>query len=360
MPCPRCRTPLSGGRVPEQAPAPLLGAPRPVLASLLSSLGQPAYRADQIDEWVYQRFETDFEQMTNLPAELRRSLADAAGITAATLDKAHTSRDGTIKFVIRLADGLLVESVMIPDGDRRTACISSQVGCPIGCVFCASGLDGVQRNLTLDEILAQFLLIQRHLAPKYKLSNVVFMGMGEPLLNLKPLIAAIRALNNPERFNFGARRIIVSTVGISGKIPQLAETGLQFGLALSLHAPTDELRNQLVPYPQRATLADLLADAEQFRESAGRTVTIEYVLLAHENDQPQHARQLAKLIQRRPYKVNLIPWNPVARIPQLARPLPDSINRFHEILEGSGIPCTIRRQRGDDIAAACGQLARSS
>ncbi len=337
-------------------PSTLLGLSRSALDQLLASLDQPAYRAGQIEDWIYRRFETDVDAMTDLPAGLRNRLAENARVTSVIVDQCHTSRDGTIKFVMRLQDGKLVESVMIPEGKRHTACISSQVGCPIGCVFCASGLDGVARNLDCEEILAQFLLINRHLSPA-KLTNLVFMGMGEPLLNLDPLLAAIEQLNNPQRFGFGARRITVSTVGISGRIKKLAAYGLQLGLALSLHAPTDELRRRLVPYPQRADLTELLDDADEFRRSEGRTVTVEYVLLAQKNDRPEHARALARLLRRRRHKVNLIPWNPVSRIPNLKRPTTEDVRRFADILEQSGLTCTVRRQRGDDIAAACGQLA---
>lgn len=336
----------------------LLGAETARLAERLAELGQPAYRAKQLGRWIYQQLETDFQKMTDLPAALRDALAAACVVTDAELARVHTSRDGTLKLLIRTADGRFVETVMIPDGTRRTACLSSQVGCPVGCVFCASGLGGLVRNLTTGEILAQVLLLNRLLAPQ-RLTNLVFMGMGEPLLNTTALLDAIRALTDPERFGIGARRITVSTVGIAGRLARLAEAGPQVGLALSLHAPTDALRAELIPYPQRATVRELVEAASAHQQRTGRRVTIEYVLLAGRNDQPRHARLLAQLLAGRKFLVNLIPWNAVPQITAVSPPTSGAARRFADELERARITVTIRRQRGDDIAAACGQLAGS-
>lgn len=337
----------------------LLGLDREGLEAAVAAWGQPRFRAGQLARWIYQRFETDPSAMTDLPGALRDQLG-AQAVTGAVLDGVRRSQDGTEKLLVRTRDGERVEAVMIPDGDRRTACLSSQVGCPVACAFCASGLGGVKRSLELDEVLAQFLFIQRRLAERgERLSNVVFMGMGEPLLNDRVLRAAIARLNAAEDgFGLGARRITVSTVGIADKISQLAAGKPQYGLALSLHAPNEALRRQLVPYPQRATLDEILAAARGYFQRTGRRVTIEYVLLAGVNDQPEHARQLARLLgSPKGWHLNAIPWNPVSAIGSLARPAPAAIEGWVRPLVKAGFTVTVRRQRGDDVAAACGQLA---
>lgn len=336
---------------------PLLGMSRAALAEWLAPMGEPAFRAKQLARWIYEAGVLDFGAMTDLPAALRVELARRAVVCPASVDRVHASSDGTLKLVLALADGERIEAVAIPEADRWTLCVSSQVGCPVACAFCATGLAGVRRSLTVAEILAQFAIARARIAPAL-LTNVVFMGMGEPLLNAACVLEAISVLNDPDDgFGFGARRITVSTVGIASKIALLADDGRQFGLALSLHAPDDELRRRLVPYPQRATIAELLEAAARYYERTRRVVTIEYVLLAGVNDEPAHGTALGRLVRGGAFKVNAIPWNPVAGIPGYARPGPARVDRFVRAVEREGVGVTVRRQRGDDVAAACGQLA---
>jgi 23S rRNA (adenine2503-C2)-methyltransferase len=257
-----------------------------------------------------------------------------------------------------VTDGERIECVLLRDkADRRTICISTQVGCAMGCVFCASGLGGVVRNLTIGEILEQMLRLQRLLPEEERLSHVVVMGMGEPLANLDALLPALAAATDPRGFGISARRITISTVGLPKGIRRMAEEGAPYHLAVSLHAPDDGLRNELVPTNRKIGLAAILEAADDYFARTGRRVTYEYVLLGGVNDQPRHARQLAAVLKGRPALVNLIPYNPVAGLPYQT-PAAEATARFVEVLEKAGLTVKVRYRKGDRIDAACGQLRR--
>ncbi len=296
--------------------------------------------------------------MTDLSKPLRQELAGRYRVRSSSIALANDSEDGTTKLLLRLDDDQTVESVLIPEGDRLTLCISSQVGCGVRCAFCASGVLGVVRNLTSGEIVEQFLW-GRSLAEARgrKVTNVVMMGSGEPLNNFDNVRRALDVLNAEEGLGFGARRITVSTIGVPAKIDRLEELGKQINLAVSLHAPNEELRGRLIPGLDRVPLDDVLAATERYFQRTGREITFEYVLLAGENDAPEHARELAKRLGPVRGNVNLIPLNPVEGRP-FERPSDDAVLRFRLELEAAGIRTTVRRSRGRDIDAACGQLRR--
>jgi 23S rRNA (adenine2503-C2)-methyltransferase len=315
---------------------------------------QPAYRVRQVLAWLYERDAMRFSEMTDLPAEERHALDAAFHITSPDLASAATSSDGTVKHLWRLADGELIESVLIPSGDRLTLCMSSQAGCAMACVFCATGWSGYRRQMTAGEIISQFRGARRWASENQKgsITNVVFMGMGEPLMN-PAVMPALTLLN--QSYGLGARRITISTVGIVPGILQLAKRPEQFRLAVSLHAPNETLRAQLVPIEKKYPLPRLMEALRAFDAAGGRRITFEYVLIDGVNDQPEHARQLARLVREFGAHINLIPYNP---IPGAAwQPTPIARQRqFARILEESGLRATIRGPRGRDIAAACGQL----
>lgn len=327
------------------------------LKELLTSWGEPPYRADQLWGWIYRSLATDFEEMTNLPKELRAKLAEEVLLQALRPLAEKVSADGlTRKVLFALRDENTIESVLMHYERRHTACISTQVGCPFGCVFCATGQGGFVRNLTAGEIVEQVLFFARFLSTKgQKLTNVVFMGMGEPLANYEATWQAIRTLNHGDGFNLGARRMTISTVGLVPGIRRLAEEGLQVGLAISLHAPTDELRNKLVPINRRYPLAQLMAACRHYVERTGRRISFEYALIHGVNDSPEQARQLAQLLDGLLCHVNLIPLNPVLESPY--RPSSrDRILAFQAELNRLKVPNTLRVERGVDIQAGCGQL----
>ena len=256
-------------------------------------------------------------------------------------------------------DGAMAESVIIPDGNRRTACISSQVGCPVGCKFCASGLGGVKQSLTADQIVQQIFVANTLLAPaKERITNVVFMGMGEPLANYANVMQAVRILHDPLCFNIGARKITISTVGVPPKMRELAREDLPLNLAISLHAPSESLRKQLIPWAEHFALDDILEAARYYFEQTGREVTLEYILLDDVNDRPEHARQLSALCKTLRANVNLIRYNEVEGLP-FVRPKAEAVMRFQSILRQAGVNAHVRKSRGRDIDAACGQLRRS-
>jgi 23S rRNA (adenine2503-C2)-methyltransferase len=267
--------------------------------------------------------------------------------------------DGTEKLLLQLADGGRIECVLLRDGPRRTICISTQVGCAMGCVFCASGLDGVDRNLTTGEILEQMLLLSRLLPPEERLSHVVVMGMGEPLANLDRLLPALELASSQEGLGISPRRITISTVGLPTAIDRLSDLKCQYNLAVSLHAPNDLLRNQLVPVNKAIRLAPILSAADRYFEVSGRRLTFEYVLLSELNDREQHAEELVRLLRGRLALLNVIPYNPVAGLPYRT-PTATAQRRFREILESGGINVQFRERKGDEINAACGQLRRSA
>ena len=327
------------------------------LPDLLQEQGQPRFRAKQIRKWVLQKRAVDFEAMTDLPQALRRRLAESFQVLPVEISRHQQSSDGTEKLLVELPDGHHVECVLLRDGIRRTICVSSQVGCAMGCVFCASGLDGVERNLTQGEIVGQMLLLQRLLPEDERLSHIVMMGMGEPLANLNQVLAALEIACDAEGLGISPRRITISTVGLPPAIDRLAKLNSRFNLAISLHAPNDELRNRLVPVNHRVGISDLMAAADRYFEVSGRRLTFEYVLLANLNDSPEHAHQLAGLLKGRCQLLNVIPYNPVEGLPYQT-PSPRAITEFREILMAAGIEIRFRQRKGDGINAACGQLRR--
>jgi 23S rRNA (adenine2503-C2)-methyltransferase len=328
-----------------------------VLAAWLAERGLPAYRAGQIRRWRFERRAENFDDMTDLPKELRSQLAADFSLWTTTIAKHHRAADGTEKLLLELHDSHRIECVLLRDGPRRTICISSQVGCAMGCVFCASGLDGVVRNLTAGEIVEQMLRLARLLPADERLSHIVVMGMGEPLANLENLLAALAEATSPTGLGIGHRRITISTVGLPPAIRKLAELDSRFQLAVSLHAPNDHLRTELVPVNKNIGLEAIIEAADHYFEVSGRRLTFEYVLLGGINDQPQHAHKLAKLLSGRLALLNVIPYNPVAGLPYRA-PTRAAQQRFLEILREAGINVQVRERKGDEINAACGQLRR--
>jgi 23S rRNA (adenine2503-C2)-methyltransferase len=329
------------------------------LLAWLRERGQPPLRARQLRRWVVAGRADSFEQMTDLPLSLRRNLADAFVPLGTQVARHLESTDGTHKLLLRLRDGQLIECVIISENDRRTACISTQVGCGMGCVFCASGLNGVARNLSAGEILEQLVRLRNLLPAGERLTNIVVMGMGEPLANLDHLIAALDVATHRDGLGIGARHVTVSTVGLPQKMRRLAELGKQYHLAVSLHAPNDELRTRVVPTNNRTGIKDILDAADYFFEKNGRRVTFEYVLLRDLNDQPEHARELSRLLQGRCAHVNLIPFNDVAGLPY-RRPSDEAVAAFVRRLRGDGLSVKVRKRKGSEIDAACGQLRRSA
>jgi 23S rRNA (adenine2503-C2)-methyltransferase len=320
--------------------------------------GQPAYRAGQVWHWLLEKRAADFESMSNLPRPLREALAAEFQIWTTRIATHRHAEDGTQKLLLELADAQQIECVLlIDDRGHHTICISTQVGCAMGCVFCASGLDGVARNLTRGEILEEMLQLQRLLEPPERLSHVVVMGMGEPLANLDALMPALAVASSPTGLGISARRITISTVGIPAGIRRLAREGCLYHLAVSLHAPNDELRTQIVPTNRKIGTGAILEAADDYFTLTKRRVTFEYVLLADINDQAEHARQLVALLRGRPALVNLIPYNPVHGLPYRT-PAAAVTARFAEILTHGGINVKIRYRKGDRIDAACGQLRR--
>lgn len=334
----------------------LLGESPESLKTLLGELGEPGYRATQILEWVYQRGAESYESMSNLPKALRAKLADVLPIFESETSIQQGSQDGTIKRLLRWKDGTTSECVLIPDADRRTACISTQVGCPVRCVFCASGIDGLERNLTPGQIIEQAMRARQTCAPE-RLSNIVFMGLGEPLANYEATVHALRILNAPWGMGIGARKITISTVGLPDQMRRLVDEGLQITIALSLHAPTDDLRKELIPWAQNVPIESLIDAARYYFDRTGREITLEYVLLGGVNDAPDQARLLAAIAARMRCNVNLIAYNPVEKLP-FERPSPDAVAQFAAVLRDRGVNTHIRRSRGLDIDGACGQLRR--
>ncbi len=340
-------------------PPDLLGLEPEELSAILSEhfsrRGQPAFRADQVRDWILEKLAPDFGAMTNLPKGEREALGDAFTLGEGALATASRSKDGTVKHLWRMADGELVESVLIPSSDRLTLCISSQAGCAMGCTFCATGLGGFRRNLTSGEIAAQYRASQRWATKEGlgRIGNVVFMGMGEPLANRKALFPALTILN--QGYGLGARRITVSTVGLVPGILELANRPEQFRLALSLHAPESDLRRTLVPLEDRYPLPTLVEALKAFDAAGGKRITFEYTLIEGVNDHLDLAPKLAELAFSLQAFVNLIPFNPIPY--RDWQPSPgDRIGRFAKTLEDRGVAVAVRESRGRDIDAACGQL----
>ena len=331
------------------------------LEKLFAEWGEPSYRAKQVWEWVYKHLADDFQAMTNLPKALRQRLGGEFILSPLEPVEELVSEDGsTRKVLFRLQDGETIESVLMLYPKRRTVCISTQVGCPIGCAFCATGKSGFKRNLRAGEIIAQVLHFAREMKPQMgkdekPITNVVVMGMGEPFLNYDATLHAIRTLNDHRGFNLGARRFTISTVGIVPGIRRLAKEGLQVELAVSLHAPNDELRDRLVPINKGYPLKRLMVACREYIEQTNRRITFEYVLIDRVNDSIRHARELAALIGGMLCHVNLIAMNPVPGVPY-GPPPRRRVLAFEEELRRLGISVTLRAGRGVDIQAGCGQL----
>jgi len=339
----------------------LLELPHEELLAWLKDHGQPAMRAKQLRRWIVVGRATSFDQMTDLPLALRQQLAAEFAPLGTTVDRRLSSSDGTQKLLVRLHDGQVVECVLLPERDRRTVCISTQVGCGMGCVFCASGIGGLVRNLSTAEILEQMLHARNLLPAHERLTNVVVMGMGEPMANLDALLEALATAAAADSLGLGvgARHVTISTVGLPAKIRQLADRGKQYHLAVSLHAPNDALRNRIVPTNEKVGLAAILEAGDYFFEKTGRQVTYEYVFLRDTNDGPEHAAELGRLLRGRPAHVNLIPFNDVAGLPY-RRPTQEALTDFVAILKQYGVSIKVRKRKGADIDAACGQLRRDA
>ena len=331
------------------------------LESLVSELGEPSYRSTQILEWLWQKRTDSIEKMSNLPARLRTELADRFSLQTLNHAKTQGAQDSTRKFLFRLHDGRYVECVLIPASpalygersDRRTLCVSSQVGCAFGCKFCASGLDGFTRNLTADEIAGQVLLAEE--LSGERVNNIVFMGMGEPLANLPHLLKAIELITAPWGIGIGARHLTISTSGLVPGIRKLADHPQQIRLAISLHGATDEVRDRIMPVNEKWPLQELFSALRYWRERRKQRITLEYILIEGINDELEQAKLLAKRAQSIAAKVNLIPYNTVEGL-TWKRPAEAHCRAFRDILTSAGIPATLRLEKGHDIDAACGQL----
>lgn len=379
--------------------------------ALVAGWGWPKFRAQQVRDWVYHKGVRDPAAMTSLSKADRETLAAKVRFGSAEVLAHQVSEDGTQKLLIGWPNGAQAETVMIPDGNRRTACVSSQVGCPVGCTFCASGLEGVKGNLTSGQILEQVILLNEklaaggwqpvaedpdgtenaalaasrqslaaspaarprsgftnrdgsHVRPETKpaqgppkITNIVFMGMGEPMANYANVFKAVHNLHDSKCLNIGARRITVSTVGVPKKIRDMAHESLPLGLAISLHAPNEPLRKTLIPWAEHFSMDEILDAVRYYFDQTGREVTFEYILLAGVNDQPEHAKQLLKVSRGMRVNVNLIRYNEVPMLPH-KRPTSDAVMTFQKILLDGGLNTHVRKSRGRDIAAACGQLKR--
>lgn len=349
----------------ESAPAKinLLGLTQEKLEAFFLDLGEKRFRATQLLKWVHQLGETDFMAMTNMSKALRARLEEVAEIRLPEVLQQLDSADGTRKFLIRMSGNNAIETVFIPDGERGTLCVSSQVGCSLDCSFCATGKQGFNRDLSAHEIIAQIWIAAksfgqlRENGPR-KITNVVFMGMGEPLLNFDNVVDAVNIMMHDNCYGISKRRVTIST---SGVVPALDRLGhyTDACLAISLHAPNDELRNELVPINKKYPIAMLLDSAKRYIEGlpdTHRKMTIEYTLIDQVNDRPEHAQQLAELLRDVPVKINLIPFNPFS-LSNYRRVSNNALRRFQQILMDEGYTTTVRTTRGDDIEAACGQLA---
>lgn len=330
------------------------------LEEFFVALGEKSFRATQLIKWVHQLGETDFAKMTNFGLKLRQYLSENTEIRVPEVVREQISQDGTRKWLLKLQDDGLIETVYIPEKDRGTLCVSSQVGCPLQCSFCATGQLGFKRNLTTAEIIGQLWLVVRQLSPDkssrtHVVTNVVFMGMGEPLLNFANVVKACDLMLEDNAYNLSKYRVTVSTCGLIPEIVRLREVS-PVALAISLHAPNDELRNKLMPINKKYPLKELIKVCDEYFTDQRRQVTIEYMMLAGVNDSLACAKELAKLLRHGRYKVNLIPVNIIPGTKQAATKT-EQIDAFRNVLLAAGINTITRKSRGADIAAACGQLA---
>ena len=329
---------------------PLLGASVTELTAWVQQQGQPSYRGKQLHDWIYNKGARSLADISVFPKNWRSQVADIP-IGRSSLHYRSVAPDDTVKYLLKLADGEIVETVGIPSDKRLTVCVSTQVGCPMGCDFCATGKGGYKRNLTRVEIVDQVLTVQEDF--QERVSNVVFMGMGEPLLNTENVILAIKSIN--QDVGIGARSLTLSTVGIPSRIRQVATHQLQITLAVSLHAPNQALREQLIPSAKPYPIEDLLAECREYVEITGRRVTFEYILLAGVNDLPEHALELSKRLRGFQSHVNLIPYNPIQEV-DYKRPNRDRIEAFVNVLQQQNTAVSVRYSRGLEADAACGQL----
>lgn len=336
----------------------ILGYTLEELTLWMQSQGEPSFRAVQVMEWLYRRPIQGFQDMSNLSKTLRDKLCAFFAFSSLKTVKMQNSEDQeTIKFLWELSDSKKVESVLILSGQRHTVCVSSQVGCPARCAFCASGKEGLIRNLSAGEIVEQVVAIHRHLKEKGEgVTHIVFMGMGEPLENYDAVVKAIEILHKPYGLNISQRRITVSTVGVVEGIHRLSREAFKVNLVLSLHAPNQHIRKKIIPYARRYPLEEILLAMDFYAKQTKRDITYEYTLLEGINDKPDMAVELAELLKGKQCTVNLIPYNPVSGL-SLKRPSGASIEKFRDILEKADINTTWRYTKGTDIAAACGQLA---
>jgi len=325
------------------------------LEEKLLSWGKPKYHASQILAWIYQKGAYEFSSMSDLPAALRDTLKGEFYILGLGLAELQQSSDGTTKFLFELNDGNLIEAVNIPAAKRSTGCISSQAGCKFACEFCASGLKGFKRNLTCGEILDEVLYLKNNLKST-KLTHIVFMGTGEPLDNYENVLKAVRIINSADAFNIGARRITISTCGVIPGIKKLQDEDLQIELSISLHAADDKLRSRIMPVNQKYPLADLIKCCQEYIDRTNRQITFEYILVKGLNSDLPSAQKLAMLLKDlRLAKVNLIPANPIPKS-KITPPSVQEVSSFKDYLFKAGVNVTLRRERGQDIDAACGQL----
>lgn len=341
-------------QTPLDSSTPLLGKSLDSLTEWVQQQGQPAYRGKQLHEWVYEKGVRSLGDISVFPKQWRARLADVP-IGRSALHLRSPAPDGTVKFLLRMSDGQIIETVGIPTEKRLTVCVSSQVGCPMACDFCATGKGGFLRNLATHEIVDQVLTVQEDF--EQRVSNIVFMGMGEPLLNLENVLNAVRCLN--QDIGIGQRNITISTVGIPGHIRRLANYQLQATLAVSLHASNQHVREQLIPSARPYPLEDLLEECREYVRLTGRRVTFEYIVLAGVNDLPEHAIELAEHLRGFQSHVNLIPYNPISEV-DYQRPSEKQIQSFLEALKKRRIAASIRRSRGLEANAACGQLRASA
>lgn len=352
----------------KPTPIDFLGLTPTDAVAAVTAMGLPRFRAEQLLQWVYGKFVSDPARMSNLSRSDREKIAQHLRFDAASQVTRQDSADGTIKLLLGWPGDASAETVMIPDGksvdsrraspERRTACVSSQVGCPVGCRFCASGMNGVRSSLSSAQIIEQLMALNQILGMRgERVTHVVFMGMGEPLANYNNVMRAVRIMHDPKALDISARKITISTVGVPPRIRQLADEDLPLNLALSLHAPNEPLRKQLIPWAEHFELNDILDACRHYFDRTGREITLEYILLADVNDRPEHARQLAKLCRTMRANVNLLRYNEVEGTPY-KRPSAETSLAFQSLLRDAGVNAHLRRSRGRDIDAACGQLRR--
>jgi 23S rRNA (adenine2503-C2)-methyltransferase len=325
------------------------------LEALAESLGAPRYRGRQLARWIFTRGVTDLEAMTDLPRDFRTAVAAQASVELPEIERRTPSQDGSHKLVLRYADGARVQAVLMPDGDRLTLCVSTQVGCGFGCAFCYTGTMGLERNLSAGEIVAQVMVARQGLAPGARITHVVYMGMGEPLANYSATVKSLRLLTDPHAFGFSPRRITISTVGLVSGIERLARESLKVNLAISLHATSNEIRDRIMPVNRGFAIEELLAACRRFPLPFRQRMTFEYVLLDGVNDAVEDARRLVRLLKGIRGKINLIPFNDWEGSGFARPPLP-RILAFQAVLLEHGLTATIRWSKGEDIGAACGQL----